>query len=139
MSAYSKLELTPGERNSFLGDPDIGFVKDFPLTLYRAVGKYRVPGPPAGGNRKEITHTKPGGRFWFDAALFWGLRRAIASHGTPDADREYLLRWLLRDQLAICRDWNSIDSIYCLHLTHGPLYAARGRAKSQPLDSKVGA
>lgn len=49
------------------------------------------------------------------------------------ASREMLIRWLLRDELAICRDWSSLDKVYCLHLDQGPLYAAYGYARWQPV------
>jgi hypothetical protein len=140
MTAYHRLELTPGERKSFAKEPEVGFVSHFPLTLYRAVGRHY--GSDELRNKRatgDLWHSLKTGRYWFDAELFWSLRRAVAARGTPAEDREVLLRWLLRDQLAVCRDWSSIDSIYCLHLTHEPLYAAWGQAKPQPLDSKPGA
>lgn len=83
---------------------------------------------------------KPGD-YWMETNLFQQARltaaRDLASGNIEPAKRPgyagMIVRYLLRDQLAICRDWSDLDAFVSLDLPAGSsVLALLGQAQMQP-------
>ncbi|MBN8459297.1 MAG: hypothetical protein J0M04_15815 [Verrucomicrobia bacterium] len=81
------------------------------------------------------------GDYWMEADTFFQARlaaaRDLAAQNVEEGKRPALagliVRFILRDQLAVCRDWSGLDSFIALDLPPGmSLLALIGNAKMQP-------
>jgi hypothetical protein len=61
------------------------------------------------------------GQWWFDAAIFDGLDRAYSRIYFQAAERKAVIRDMLREMLAVSREWNEISQVYALELPPGAL------------------
>jgi hypothetical protein len=61
------------------------------------------------------------GQWWFDAAIFDGLDRAYSRIYFQAAERKAVIRDMLREMLAVSREWNEISEVYALELPPGAL------------------
>jgi hypothetical protein len=59
------------------------------------------------------------GQWWFDAAIFDGLDRAYSRIYFQAAERKVVIRDMLREVLAVSREWNEISEVYALELPPG--------------------
>ncbi len=59
------------------------------------------------------------GQWWFDAAILDGLERAYSRIYFQAADRKAVIRDMLREILAISKEWNEISEVWALDVPAG--------------------
>lgn len=59
------------------------------------------------------------GQWWFDAAIFDGFDHAYSRIYFQTAERKAVIRDMLREMLAVSREWNEISEVYALELPPG--------------------
>jgi hypothetical protein len=91
-------ELSEQEKRSFQGKRCSFVTLNGPLRLMRLVG--------------PETKCRADGRYWFDEDLFWTIVDSITAHHDDHVLVNRLVRRILRDDLAVCHNWNTFASVY---------------------------
>lgn len=119
-----RFQLTPDERASFEGNPR-------PVSVQGPVALMRLVGRTAAGKAND-----PFGRYWFNKRYFWKLIDFITDYHSDVSLVNRYLKLVMREDTAVCHDWNSFGKVYQLRVPKGvELQAYVGRARSQPLYS----
>jgi hypothetical protein len=78
------------------------------------------------------------GQWWFDAAILDGLEHAYSRIYFLAADRKAVIRDMLRDILAISKEWNEISEVWALELPpRGSIVGYTGFGTPQQLFSNL--